>query len=451
MSEKYPAFPSKVEQNPRIKTNSEPASKLDRFIPPRKTNQELLRSPSFFRINQKYPSSPLQNDEFDSILKLEFFYFRNSAQERNKISLEPLFEESSLNLSSYYCKSKSSLYSFQSSENRYNVLFKLPKSPFKILDIPGLEDDYYTNLLSWSVKNQIAICLENKIYAHDYPSGLTNEIYEAFDCESITSLGHSPDGTRLAFGNLLGKVVIHDFEKNIEVSQGQLHSDRIGCLDWNLQGIISGSKDRTAVFWDPRAKPKKTVLICSHLQEICGIKWNNEMNLIATGGNDNKVCIWPFGNGKRLFSGKHNSGVKALAWSEKQYGYLATGGGTNDRFIRVWNTNILSLECERNVEAQVCSIVYSKLTNDIVSGLGSDFNEIKMWRSKNLKLVGSMIGHTDRPLHLALSPDGSILATASPDETLRFWKIFDEKKFLNTELLCFGEQRKLKIESNCFR
>jgi cell division cycle protein 20 (cofactor of APC complex) len=30
-----------------------------------------------------------------------------------------------------------------------------------------------------------------------------------------------------------------------------------------------------------------------------------------------------------------------------------------------------------------------------------------------------------RVLHLALSPNGSTIASAAPDETLRFWKVFD--------------------------
>lgn len=28
---------------------------------------------------------------------------------------------------------------------------KFPSEPEKILEIPGLEDDFYTNMLSWSV------------------------------------------------------------------------------------------------------------------------------------------------------------------------------------------------------------------------------------------------------------------------------------------------------------
>lgn len=34
---------------------------------------------------------------------------------------------------------------------------------------------------------------------------------------------------------------------------------------------------------------------------------------------------------------EHNAAVKALAWSFKQHGLLASGGGTADRCLRFWD------------------------------------------------------------------------------------------------------------------
>ncbi len=41
-----------------------------------------------------------------------------------------------------------------------------------------------------------------------------------------------------------------------------------------------------------------------------------------------------------------------------------------------------------------------------------------------MKKVCDLHGHTSRVLHLALSPDGTTVASAAADETLRFWKVF---------------------------
>lgn len=438
----------------RLRTGSEPPHLLDRFIHPRKENFMRSLAVNFFRGTPRAYSSldePSDFSDFDFALEHSLLSLKPLGKDHNQLTLSPLNEMTkSKEASDFY--STSSVYSFHTSGSGVHRFHRLPKKPFRILDIPGLEDDFYTNFLDWSVKNQIAICLDNKVYIHNYESGATDELYEAFECEAVSSLGFSPDGEKLAFGNLLGEVYVYDVEKRSEIGKFSCHTDRIGCIDWKDPGFVTGSKDRTAVFTDPREKLKKRNVVCTHSQEICGVKINNQMNLLATGGNDNRVGVWAFGEGKRLMTGKHASGVKALAWSHRQYGFLATGGGTNDRSLKIWNTNSGLLECERNVEAQVCSVLYSRLTNDLISAQGGELNNVRMWRSKGLKPVGVLTGHEQRPLHLALSPDGSILATASPDEKLCFWRVFDNKLIQNDEPMLFGTgEKELRNDANLMR
>ena len=45
--------------------------------------------------------------------------------------------------------------------NRSN---KIPKQAFKILDAPGLVDNFYMNILDWSAKNFIGISLQNEVF-----------------------------------------------------------------------------------------------------------------------------------------------------------------------------------------------------------------------------------------------------------------------------------------------
>ena len=41
---------------------------------------------------------------------------------------------------------------------------KIPKTPFKVLDAPELQDDYYLNLLDWSSTNILAVGLGSAVY-----------------------------------------------------------------------------------------------------------------------------------------------------------------------------------------------------------------------------------------------------------------------------------------------
>lgn len=41
---------------------------------------------------------------------------------------------------------------------------KIPSLPFKVLDAPALQDDFYLSLLDWSSKNMLAVGLANSVY-----------------------------------------------------------------------------------------------------------------------------------------------------------------------------------------------------------------------------------------------------------------------------------------------
>jgi len=41
---------------------------------------------------------------------------------------------------------------------------KIPKNPYKVLDAPGLQDDFYLNLLDWSSTNILSVGLYTSTY-----------------------------------------------------------------------------------------------------------------------------------------------------------------------------------------------------------------------------------------------------------------------------------------------
>ncbi len=64
------------------------------------------------------------------------------------------------------------------------------------------------------------------------------------------------------------------------------------------------------------------------------LQWSHDDRHLASGGNDNLVCVWRAGMSKpqqRITA--HTACVKALAWSPHHAGLLATGGGTQDQTI----------------------------------------------------------------------------------------------------------------------
>lgn len=126
---------------------------------------------------------------------------------------------------------------------------------------------------------------------------------------------------------------------------------------------------------------------------------------------------------------RHNAAVKAIDWSSKQRGILASGGGTADRKIKLWNVNKQYLINEIDTGSQVCTIKFSKKENEIISTHGFSQNEISIWDSKSLTKLKSLYGHSQRVLFQSLSPNGDYVVTGAGDETLRFWDLNYKKEF----------------------
>lgn len=79
-----------------------------------------------------------------------------------------------------------------------------------MLEVPGFEDNYYHNVLEWSERGVVGVVLGNAVFTLDTKDMKINKIYEAFDCEEISSIAWDREGKRLAIGNVLGEVQIWD-------------------------------------------------------------------------------------------------------------------------------------------------------------------------------------------------------------------------------------------------
>lgn len=316
--------------------------------------------------------------------------------------------------------------SFGSSCHHKKRIFQIPSEPYRILDTPGLDDNYYTNALGWSVRNLIAVTLNNTVYLFNCETSEFQEVYEGYETEMVTSIAFSPDGDHLAIGNDLGQLAFWDVRTQKNVSTMNKHDDRIGCLDWGLTGLLSGSKDTTIQVSDMRHKKLQVSMFANHTQEVVGLKWSPCGRSFASGGNDNFALVWNIEKQEPSIRIMHKGGVRAVGWSEKLRGVMATGGGYSDKKIRTYNTIQNMLIEERETDGQVCALVFSKITNDLISSHGIPTNDISVWRTNGLKRVVQLKGHESRPLHISLSPDSSILVSVSSDETMRFWKLYEQ-------------------------
>lgn len=304
-----------------------------------------------------------------------------------------------------------------------------PTIPFKILDAPELVDDFYLNLVDWGSQNLLAVALGKCVYLWNSQTSMVTKMCDMGNEDSVTSIAWIKRGTHVAVGTRKGIVQIWDAERSKRVRTMTGHDMRTGALAWNDHILSSGSRDRSILHRDVRIPEHYIMRLSGHRQEVCGLKWNSDENQLASGGNDNRLFVWEGMQSKPLYRfSDHNAAVKAIAWSPHTRGLLATGGGTADRRIRFWNTLTGNCINEIDTGSQVCNLVWSKNTTDLISTHGYSKNHVSVWKYPSMQQVAVLTGHTYRVLYLAMSPDGNTIVTGAGDETLRFWKLYGNQK-----------------------
>ncbi len=261
--------------------------------------------------------------------------------------------------------------------------------------------------------------------------------------------------------------------KKVRTMRG--HAARVGSLSWNKNLLSSGGRDSIIIQHDVRSANHIVSTYAGHTQEVCGLEWNEDGTTLASGGNENYLCIWDAAmsmrastNGRnmsnrdspRLLLTQHQAAVKALAWCPFHRGLLASGGGTADRTIKFWNSNSGALLNSIDTGSQVCSLLWSKHQRELCSSHGFSENQLILWRYPTMTKIQEFKGHTARVshaqelgisfrtqkvenihmrsnvlpqslslistqvLHMEQSPDGASVVSAAADETLRFWDVF---------------------------
>jgi len=309
----------------------------------------------------------------------------------------------------------------------------IPQTAEKILDAPGLMDDFYLNVLDWSVGNTLAIGLEKDIFLLNATTGDIQQISPIQSAEGyVSSVSWAADGVHLAVGTSDNEIQLWDVQAGRKLRTMGGHNARVSCLTWNNGIITSSGRDAAILNHDVSQRQHVISRFLGHEREVCGLKWSANKSQLASGANDNRVNIY---DARNLAAGyeveptfsftDHQAAVKAVAWAPFQNDLLATGGGTADRCIKFWNTTSGTLLDSVDTESQVCSLVWSKTSRELVSSHGFARNQICVWKYPSLLRIAELTGHSSRVLHTALSPDGCTVASAAGDETLRLWKVFE--------------------------
>ena len=382
------------------------------------------------------------DDRYLPYRKRKNFFFDNQVDKPIKTNYQNVLrtliktEESQLNVNGFE-NNKNALTFTLDNPQQYCKHRKVPISCYKVLDLPGFSNDFYSNVLDWSNNNVLAVSLNSTTY-------LWNKklIAHYTSNKLVTALSWAHSGNRLAIGTTNGMIELYDVVKETSISSLNPSilktniSDRIQSIAWKNEHVCAfGSSWGDIYLHDFRSKVNQVNTLQNHKSFVCGLKWSYNERDLASGSDDNKITIWNESSNKPIHVWEdHNSAIKALSWSPLKSNVLATGGGVNDHKIKIRKTNYHTNEniiTEIDTYNQVCNLRWCD-NNEIISTHGYTNYGIQLWKYYNQTLTNiasKSSAHTNRILQLAVSPE-NIVVTASSDETLRFWNLLPYKRVI---------------------
>ena len=126
--------------------------------------------------------------------------------------------------------------------------------PFKILDAPALQDDFYLNLLDWSDNNVLTVGLGSCVYLWQAKSSQVTKLCDLGLTATVTSVEWQKGQNLLSVGTNKGKVQIWDTQKMKKIRTFGGHRARVGAISWMNNILSSGSRDKRILVRDLRVK-----------------------------------------------------------------------------------------------------------------------------------------------------------------------------------------------------
>ena len=266
-------------------------------------------------------------------------------------------------------------------------------------------------------------------------------IFESFAMQDIVhALAFTPDGSVVAAaGGNAQDFAIHvwDVASGREIGTLGGHSNIVWDIAFSPDGemLATVSSDRTAKIRDWRNGDILKIL--NFPAEVASVRFSPDGQILAVGGVDEPVnqirnaAVWTYavGSWEPLVKFPEYWNIAALAFSPG--GGTLVGGGTS-RNVQVWQTNdgtqVFTLSHAHQVSKAAISPDGSVLaTATCQAVLNADCSEggVWLWDLPTGKLKSRLAAFPDVVENVAFSADGSTLLAASRDGTLRFYNTAD--------------------------
>jgi len=335
-------------------------------------------------------------------------------------------------------------------------------------------DESYPTLLRFdrSGKQMISGGPSRHLHIWDVPSGTIRETVSVFhsgvaiarvgEDNSIWALDNDNQARRLNPETRIEDVTIH-------LGAGRPWIARIRLVGDPLIAVARGV---AVELWDPHSG-RRLEILRAHTKQVRSLSFSPDGKLLASSGMDGRINLWDISRGSpvmqpssctdgvtntmqtspdgtRMVSGNTRGQLRLwdlrAARTERTWNAHSTGvefvahapdativSAARDGSVRRWNPEDASLLGEFRV--------YEKLTahppgfalslDGRLLAAGDAGFEAHLWSVDRGERLRSFVGHQDRVMTAAFSPDGATLATGAGDRSVRLWNVLTGQQRLD--------------------
>ena len=246
------------------------------------------------------------------------------------------------------------------------------------------------------------------------------------------SVGISPDGRMIAFGDGTGSVSFFDLASERLTTGAGAHNGGVNRVVFSPDGreVVTTGDDARVIVWDPRTAQPIEVLT-GHGGRVTGIAFTRDSQTLFTTSLDGVVFAWDLGTQRRFgrpFSAGYASplleggdyGPPPLAISPDGSRFAVRGGPSSVLLI---STRTLRPVARFRVDAggELVGLAWSR--GQVVAATGAD-GHVQLWDVRRtprllreLNGLGSINGEDEVVSTAAFSPDGRLLAAGDINHT----------------------------------